>query len=228
MAHLKYIFLLLVITFIACNSSRSGRTPRVPKREVPIAINIKAQNNASINFVNTDYFALQLIQDLEQFQAVNFVLVGAEDNPEVTLNLDITSFTLWPRDERMSRRRVSRNVVVGTDAAGKPVVQTVTASVDIVQIQRRSNARFVTNLSVKGTPGLKFQRTFVPNYNYVHTYIDNIQGDPRALDAGMMSRGMEIEPMENDFLLILARQEMVRRLSTELRKYYDAQVAAAK
>ncbi|SKB31156.1 hypothetical protein [Daejeonella lutea] len=227
MKNLKYILLLIVTASMACNSSKSGRTPKVPKREVPIAINIKAQNNATINFVNTDYFALQLVQDLDQFQEVNFSLVGAEDNPEVVLNLDISSFTLWPRDERMVRRRVSRSVPVGTDAAGKPIYQTVTASVDIVQVQRRSNARFVTNLTVKGTPGLKFQRTFVPNYNYVHTYVDNVQGDPRALDPGVMTRGIEMEPLENDYLLILARQEMVRRISTELRKYYDAQAKPA-
>src|SRR6476620_9526191 len=108
MKPLKYILLFLITASIACNSSKSGRTPKAPKREVPIAINIKAQNNATINFVNTDYFALQLVQDLDQFQEVNFLLVGAEDNPEVVLNLDITSFTLWPRDERMVRRRVSR------------------------------------------------------------------------------------------------------------------------
>lgn len=224
MKYITYILLLVITTSMACSLSKSGRTPRVPKREVPIAINIKAQNNATINFVNTDYFALQLLQDLDQFQAVNFHLVGAEENPEVVLNLDISSFTLWPRDERMARRRVSRNIVVGTDAAGKPVYQTVTASVDIVQIQRRSNARFVTDLTIKGTPGFKFQRTFVPSYNYVNTYVDNVQGDYRALDPGVMTRGSAIEPMENDFLLILARQEMVRRLSNELRKYYDAQV----
>ncbi len=188
---------------------------------MPIAINIKAQNNATINFINLDYFRLQLIQDLDQFQEVNFLLVDAEENPEVVLNMDITSFTLWPRDERMSRRRVSRNVVVGTDAAKKPIYQTVTASVDIVQIQRRSNARFVTNLTVKGTPGFKFQRTFLPSYNYVNTYVDNVQGDSRALDPSLMTRGIDIEPVENDYLLILARQEMIRRLSAELRKYYD-------
>ena len=227
MKYLKYILPLFIIMVIACNSSKSGRTPKAPKREVPIAINIKADNNATINFVNTDYFALQLIQDLDQFQEVNFLLVGPEDNPEVILNLDISSFTLWPRDERMTRRRVSRSIVVGTDAAGKPIYQTVTANVDIVQVQRRSNARFVTNLTVKGTPGLKFSRTFVPNYNYINTYVDNVQGDSRAVDPRLMTRGIEIEPVENDFLLILAREEMIRRLSTELRKYYDAQVKPA-
>jgi hypothetical protein len=223
MRYLIYILPLVFITVIACNSSKSGRTPRPPKREVPIAIDIKAQNNASINFINLDYFRLQLIQDLEQFQEVNFVLVDPAEGPEVILNMDISSFTLWPRDERMSRRSVSRRIVAGTDAAGRPVYQTVTATVDIVQIQRRSNARFVTNLTIKGTPGLKFSRTFVPNYNYVNTYVDNVQGDSRALDPRLMVRGMGMEPTENDFLLTLARQEMIRRLSAELRKYYDSQ-----
>ncbi|WP_411273283.1 hypothetical protein [Daejeonella sp.] len=221
MKYLKYILPLFLILVLACNSTQSGRTPRAPKREVPVAINIKAQNNATINFIDLNYFRLQLIRDLDQFQEVNFSLVDADENPEVVLDMDITSFILWPRDERMSRRRVSRNIVVGTDAAKKPIYQAVTASVDIVQIQRRSNARFATNLIVKGTPGLKFQRTFAPSYNYVNSYVDNVQGDSRALDPSLMTRGIDVEPVENDFLLILARQEMVRRLSTELRKYYD-------
>ena len=221
MKYLRYILPLLIIIVLACNSTKSGRTPRATKREVPIAVNIRAENNATANFIDLNYFRLQLKRDLDQFQDVNFLLVDAEENPEVVLNLDITSFTLWPRDERMSRRRVSRNIAVGTDAAKKPIYQTVTAVVDIVEIQRRSNARFATNLTVKGTPGLKFQRTFAPTYNYVNTYVDNIQGDQRALNPTLMMRGIDIEPLENDFLLLLARQEMVRRLSTELRRYYD-------
>lgn len=222
MKYLKYFLPVLIITVWACNSSRSGKKPRIPKREVPIAININAENNATVNFINLDYFRLQLIQDLDQFQEVNFLLVDPSENPEVVLNLDINSFTLWPRDERTFRRRVSRNIAVGTDANGKPIYQTVTASVDIVQIQRRSNARFAATLVIKGTPGLKFQRTFAPTYNYVDNYVENVQGDSRALDPRLMTRGISIEPMESDFLLILARQEMIRRLSSELRKYYDA------
>ena len=217
------VLLLSVVITIGCNSSKSGRTPKAPKREVPIAINIRAESNATINFVNLDYFRLQLIQELDQFQAVNFLLVDESQAPEVILNMDISNFTLWPRDERRYRRRFSRNVVVGNDAAGKPIYQTVIASVDIVEVRRRSNARFVTSLSVKGTPGLKFQRTFVPSYNYENAYIDNIQGDSRALGAGLMTRGIGIEPTDDEFLLLLARQEMIRRLSSELRKYYDAQ-----
>ena len=227
MKYFKYILPLLIILAMACSSSKSGKTPRAPKPDVPITINIRAQNNATINFINLDYFRLQLIQDLDQFQQVNFTLVDEDENPEVVLNIDISSFTLWPRDERRSRRRVSRNIVVGTDAAKKPIYQTVSATVDIIQVQRRSNARFETNLSVKGTPGLKFQRVFFPNYTYANTYVDNIQGDPRAFDPTFMSRGSDIEPMEDEFLLILARQEMIRRLSSELRKYYDSRAKTA-
>ncbi|MGB4399746.1 MAG: hypothetical protein WBJ10_10265 [Daejeonella sp.] len=228
MKYLKYILPLLLLTVMACNSSRSGKSPRTPKREVPIAINIDAENSRTINFINLDYFRLQLIQDLDQFQEVNFLLVDPSENPEVVLNLNISSFTLWPRDERMARRRVSRNIAVGTDAAGKPIYQTVTATVDIVEIQRRSNARFEASLLIKGTPGLKFQRTFVPRYNYVDTYVNSVQGDTRAIDPRLMTRGINIEPVESDFLLLLARQEMIRRLSSELRNYYDAPTEPAK
>ena len=223
MKHLLIILFILTSASFACNLSKTGRTPKTQKREVTISINIKANNNPAINTINTDYFRSQLLQDLEQFQAVNFVQVNGDENPEVVLNMDISGFTLWPRDERVSRRRVSRNIVKGKDEAGKPIFQTVTAYVNIVQVQRRSSARFLTNLSVKGPPGLKFQRTFAPNYNYVNNYVNNIQGDSRALDPSLMARGMDIEPLELDFLLILARQEMIRRLSAELRKYYDVQ-----
>ena len=223
MKHLLIILFILTSASFACNLSKTGRTSKKQKKEVTISINIKANNNTAINTINTDYFRSQLLQDLKQFQAVNFVQVNDDENPEVVLNMDISGFTLWPRDERMSRRRVSRNIVKGKDEAGKPIFQTVTAYVNIVQVQRRSSARFLTNLLVKGSPGLKFQRTFTPNYNYVNNYVNNIQGDSRALDPSLMARGVDIEPLELDFLLILARQEMIRRLSAELRKYYDVQ-----
>lgn len=219
MKKLGFLFFILFASGIACKTKKG---PKAPQRDVPITINIKAENNATTNFVNLDYYRLQLLNEIDQFQSVNFVLVEPEDNPEVVLDLSIENFTLWPRDERISRRRVSRNLVVGTDSNGKPIYQTVTASVDIVQVQRRSNARFKSSISIPGDPPFKFQKTFFPQYNYTNTYIDNIQGDPRALDPSIsMSRGMGFEPEENDFLLILSKQEMVRRLADELRKYYD-------
>lgn len=187
-----------------------------------MALNISGENNTGTAFISIDYYRLQLLNELENFQPVNFVLVENDENPEVTVNIRIDHFMLWPRDERMSRRRVSRNVQVGNNSNGKPVYQTVYALVDIVQVQRRSNARFTGSITIKSERPLKFQRAFNSNYNYVNTYIDNIQGDARAVDGSLsMLRGMDIEPMENDFILLLSKQEMTRTLSYELRKYYD-------
>jgi hypothetical protein len=213
---------ILLILLALSSGCKTRNTPKAPKKEVAMALNISGENNTGTAFINIDYYRLQLLNELENFQSVNFVLVENDENPEVTVNIRIDNFMLWPRDERMSRRRISRNIVVGSDNNGKPVYQTVSAIVDIVQVQRRSNARFIGSITIKGEKPLKFQRTFNSNYNYVNTFIDNIQGDSRALDGSLsMLRGMGIEPMENDFILLLSKQEMTRTLSYELRKYYD-------
>lgn len=214
-----FILLFLVLNSISC---KTQKTPRAPKIDIPIALNIQAESTANTNFINMGYYRYQLLSAIEQFQSVNFVLVEADENPEVILNVNIENFMLWPRDERLSRRRVSRNIVAGTDSNGKPVYQTVTAIVDIVQIQQRTNARFKASLSIKGEAPLKFQKTFIANYNYMNTYVDNIEGDMRAVDPSVsMSRGMGMEPTEDDFILILSKQEMIRRLADEIHKFYD-------
>jgi len=226
---MKKLSLIIVIIFLSGVSCKTRNNSREPKRDVKIAININAETSASTNFIHIDYYRFQVLTDLEQFQRVNFDLVEMEDNPEVVLDLKIENFTLWPWDERVSRRIIRRNIVVGTDSNGKPIYQTVSASVDIIQAQRRSNARFISSLTINGDPPFKFQRTFTPHHNYVETYIDNIQGDPRALDASInMARGRDIEPMEDDFLLFLSKQEMLRRLGDEIRKYYDTKTKAPK
>jgi len=221
-----FFLMLLLIAGIACKTQKN---PRAPKIDVPIAINIQAESSANTNFINLSYYRFQLLNAIEQFQSVNFVLVEADENPEVVLNIDIENFMLWPKDERVSRRRVSRNIVVGTDSNGKPVYQTVTAVVDIVQIQQRTNARFKTSLSIKAEPPVKFQKTFVANYNYVNSYVDNIQGDMRALDPSIsMSRGMLTDLTEDDYILILSKQEMIRRLGDEVRKFYGSKTKVPK
>lgn len=215
-----FIFLIFFVSTIGCKT-RTG--PKVPKRDVLLTLNIQAENNASTNFINVNYYRFQLLNAIEQFQSVNFVLVEPDENPEAVLNITIENFTLWPKDERLSRRRVSRNIVAGTDSDGKPVYQTVTAIIDIVQVQQRTNARFKTSLSIKAETPVRFQKTFVANYNYRNTYVDNIQGDMRAVDPSLsMSRGGGFELTEEDYLMILSKQEMIRRISDEIRKFYGS------
>lgn len=225
MKKLGFIFLILSLSAIACKTRNSSK---VPKRDVPIAINIQTDDNARNNFFNPSYYRFQLLSAIEQFQSVNFVLVEPDENPEIVLNLSIENFMLWPKDEQLSRRRVSRNIVTGSDSDGKPVYQRVTALVDIVQVQQRTNARFKTSLSIKAESPVKFQKTFFANYNYRNTYVDNIQGDMRAVDPSMsLSRGMGIEPTEEDYIMILSKQEMIRRVSDEIRKFYHSKTKAS-
>jgi hypothetical protein len=215
-------FLLLIFIVIGCGSATKGtKSKKVAERVVPIAINIKNGNDHDLAFVNMNYYRFKVLDNLDDFLKVDLNLVESDENPEIVLDLNIDNFTLWPRDERVSRRALSRVVQTGTDNSGKPVYQTVTASVDITQLQRRSNARFIATLTFKGTPPKTYKQSFASNYNYVSTSVDNIQGDPRAVDPSIYSmRSSGIEPREDDFLLELSRRDMLPRLSSELRVYY--------
>jgi len=202
----------------ACSSQKSARS-KAPA--VPIAIIVKPGNSYHLGSVNLDILKLKLYQDLRQFQNTDLDLVEKEENPEVVLELDIDNFIIWPKDERTFRRVFSRTIQVGTDSKGKPVFQTVSASVDFTQTTIRSNGRFITNLTFKGNQPAVFKRTFAPSYTYYNTSTGNINGDPRAVDPGVLSAGaFSMEPMAEDFLLSLLREELVRRISDELRKHY--------
>lgn len=218
------IFLAIIFLSSACGTAnKSQKTKRLPARVVPIAFNIETKGNSELNFINMNYYRLKILSELENFQNVDFTLVEPDENPELVLNLNINNFVLWERDERVSRRNLSRVVQTGTDANGKPVYQTVRASVDIVQVQRRSNASFVAEIKFKANPEKNFKRSYSPNYNYNNTYVDNIQGDQRAVDPSLyFSRNSGIEPDAQDFLFNLSG-EVVQRVSSELRSYYSKQ-----
>ena len=221
MKHLALILLCLVFIATSCGTTgKTSKAKREPQREVSIAINLETRKNTELNFVNLDYYRLQVLRKLEDFQEVDLTLVEPDENPEIILNVNIDNFVLWPRDEQKSRRVVSRVVQTGTDASGKPVYQTVSASIDIVRVQRRSNARVLVDLIVKGTPGKSYKQSFAPRYNYSVTFVDNIQGDPRAVDSSIyFSRNPGVEPETLDFLLSLS-DEMLDRVSSQLRSYY--------
>ncbi len=209
---------LFTVTGIACGTRKGTKAPA---QVVPIAINIRAEDQHQLQSVNFEIYRYKLLQDIRQFQHVDLDLVEADENPEVILDLDIDHFTIWPRDERRYRRAFARTIAVGTDTRGKPIYQTVTATVDFTYVTIRSNARFITRLTFKGTSPGTFQRTFVPRYTFNQTTVGSISGDPRAVDPSVMASGsVGIEPMTDDFLLALSREEMVRRISDELRKKY--------
>src|SRR5688500_11469173 len=104
-------FLFIGILF-GCSTTQDGKK-KAPKRIVRIAININATNNHFLNFVNLDFYRLKVLDDLDDFLSVDLDLVEPGENSELVLNIDITNFILWPKEERISRRTLSRVIQVG-------------------------------------------------------------------------------------------------------------------
>lgn len=213
--------IILLTTYVLLAACTSKKQSRVKEREVPIAIVIKS-NDPDLTAVNFDLFMFKCLDELERFQRVDFTSVSPDENPEITLELNIENFTIWPKDQNVARRIFTRAVVIGTDAKGNPVYGTVRASADIIQEQWRANARFSTNLKIVRSPGKTFSRIFTPNYRRRFIYVENIQGDIRAIDPSISSAiRPPFDPQPDELLLELSKEEMLGRISDEIRSYYN-------
>lgn len=202
------------LSFLSCSSLRK----RAAMPDVPIELTIQSNDN-DLAFINMNYYQLKLLDLLEDFQSVNLHLAAEDETPELILDIDVTNFTVWPKDERIYRRNFARRIVVGKDQNNKPIYQTVRAAADIVEIRIRANATFKTRLRKRGEQKA-FEKSFPSNFRWQSAYIASIQGDARAIDP-FASRTPPFEPDEQDIILALSRDEMVRRLSNEIRSYYD-------
>jgi hypothetical protein len=212
------IMLCLLSGFMtACGLNRN----RPPQPTVSIAITIQA-SDPQLSPVNLDIYAFKVIDRLEDFNVVDLDLTEDADTAAVNLTIDIDRYTAFPPETRISRRVFRRNIQAGTDASGRPIYRTITATADIVQSRIRTSALFNTNLIIKGTPGKTFKRSFSNNLNIDNVYVTNIQGDPRALDPSVHAATFPpMEPLTDDILLALSNQEMLDRLSREIRLYYS-------
>lgn len=188
--------------------------------DAPIAINIKSNDN-DLDFINLDLYQLKILDYLNDFQEVHLTRADENEKPEIIFNLTIDNFNVWPRNEQRFRQNFSRVIAVGKDANGKTLYQTITASADVVQTEIRANATFKTSLSF--TDGQKpFNKVFPANYRYKNAYVENITGDARAISPRLLSSvGPAFEPEPYDLLLALSRQEMVDRISRQIRSYYS-------
>ena len=207
----------LVCFLAACASLKNNG----PAKVAPIILTIEG-SGPDLSSVNLNVLGYKIIDRLEEFNSVNLDLVDEPDSATILLDIVIDRFTMFPPEQRVSRRFFKRNVQAGTNSNGKPVYQTVTASADIVQSRIRTSAFFNAKLTIKGNPGKTFERSFSERLNVDNTYVRNIQGDSRALDPSIYSATMPpMEPLTDDIVLALANREMLGRLSREIRSYYD-------
>lgn len=220
MAKILYIvsFLITVIVIGACSTRK---TNKLPAQKVPIAIIIKG-NDPDLSSADLNYYMFKCLDELEQFQRIELTAVEPDENPEIVLELDISNFTIWPKNQRVSRRVFTRRIIVGEDAQGNPIYGTVRGSADIVQEEWRAGATIDSRLRIKGSPGKEFSRVFSPDYRRRYIYVNNIQGDSRALDRSLSgARVPPLDPEEHEILLELSREEILDRISNEIRSYYN-------
>jgi hypothetical protein len=217
---LKAAFVLFITpaVFSGCSSTKG------PRVEVPMAINVRADNSVNFTDFNANYYRLNVKDILDDFQEVYPTLVDDDENPEIIVDITIENMHIGVKDRQAARRVFSRNIQVGTDTRGQPVYQTITASADIVQTQIPADARISTRITFKGTPDKIVNKSYFANHRWQNLTVENVQGDQRAIDPSLMSRVTlvpDMDPNANDLMLTLSKEDMLRDLSNEIRRYYQ-------
>ena len=215
---IKTFIIFFIFSLMTGCAALKNNTPR---KIVPIAINVES-SDPQLSSVNLGYYTLKVVDRLEDFNEVDLDLVDEPDSAAILLNIVIDRFTSFPPEQRVSRRVFRRSIQAGTDQNGRALYQTITATADLVQSRIRTSAFFNTSLTIKGSPGKEFKRSFSENMNIDHVYVTNIQGDTRALDPSVYTATMPpMEPITDDIVFALSNREMLGRLSREIRSYYS-------
>lgn len=212
----------LVILFVFCVGCISTKTPRKPPLRMPITINIHTDNSVDFTNLNTDLYALRVKDFLDKFREVDLVTAESDAEALVTLDIGVENFTIFPKEEMVSRRSFSRSVQSGTSANGQPTYQTITATVDLVQTRIRSSAVLSSRFTFKDKDYSAAPQTNFAYYTWENVSVENIQGDPRAIDASIYAgrSTMAMEPFAEDFLIGLSNRELFRRIEFDLSNYY--------
>jgi hypothetical protein len=177
-APVKRVFLLIILSVFLADCSTG---PRPEALRVSMALNVKADNSTNFTNLNIDQYRLKVMDFLDDFREVDLDFVEADENADIVLDLSVESFTVWPAQERRLRRTFRRNIQVGS-SNGKPVYQTVAATVDILQKEIRSSARLTSRFAFKDAAYKISPHSYFATYTWRDVSVDNIQGDPRAVD----------------------------------------------
>lgn len=220
MRNLGFLFLIL---FVFGFKTKENVSSNVTTGKITIAINIHDNNNTIQEPIDLDFFKLRLFDEIRKFQKVSYVLVENDEHPELILELDIEEFKLWPKTKTVSSNTESRNILVGRDEKGNPIYETMRANITTVREKQKANARLNASITNKAGLPYNYQETFDTSYSYDNRFIESVDGDQFIKDS---QRGRE--PRECDILFLLSKKELTRKLSLQLRRYYDAKKSAAK
>ncbi len=221
MKNLGFLFLIL---FVFGFKTKENVSSNAPNGNITIAINIHDNNNTTQDLINLDFFKLQLFDEIRKFQKASYVLVENDEHPELIIELDIEEFKLWPKTKTVSSSTESRNIRVGQDERGNPIYETMRANITTVRAKRKANARLNASITNKAGLPYNYQETFDTSYSYDNRFVESVHGD-QFINKESQRGG---EPREGDILFLLSKKELTRKLSLQLRRYYDAKKSAGK
>lgn len=211
--------IVLAVFFAGCGTTK---TPRKPAIKLLIAININADNSVDFNNLNTDLYRLKVKDYLDNFREVELQFAESDEEAAIILDIGIENFNMFLKEQQTARRSVSRSVQGGTSATGQAIYQTITATVDLLQTRIRSNAVLSSSFTFKDKSYSVPPQTYFANYTWENVSVENVQGDPRAIDASVYAGRsmMSMEPFAEDFLMGLSNRDLFRRISYDLSNYY--------
>jgi hypothetical protein len=215
------IVFALIIALSACSSRMNTRSHQA-RIKVPIAINVNTDNSINSTEVNPYLYRLKLIDFLDDFREVDLVLVENEKKADIILDIDVTNLYISPLRESSTTTHYRKNVQVGTDATGKPIFQTITAEVYREFSMIRSTSRLASKLTFKDPTYKVSPRNYFANYTWSHNG-STVGGDMQAfkINSGAQQGLSTHEPSPDELLFALTSQELLGRLSYDLRRYYQ-------
>lgn len=171
------------------------------------------------------YFQQNLIHDLSGYENIPAKFYSQQDarNREIEADwvIDLKLLRLEQPRPTVStyQNPVSKSIQIGTDTAGKPVYQTVNATM----VTTRTNYSAIADLEMSLIDVLENRNTMQRNFKEEYTWYEdrvNFQGDRRALgnkEWDMINQSEQRPPQKEEILTQLYKQ-IYPRLLSQIRK----------
>lgn len=222
----KTCILLLMLAILVFSAAQVNTIPKKSaqsKRLVPVHIQVSTASTVAVATNDLTAYVAQFADELNINIPVKLYLVENEKDAEVVLELEIVELILGPREEKIVNKAALKTNVVGKDAQGTKISQTVNSVYEQKTVKRETKAIFKSLLLIKNSPEHRFEKTFTSTYllNYTET-----SGEP-VVSHGVQRRRVFIEPKDPEYLMLLTKAELTGKISGEIRKYYQNQTKTA-
>jgi hypothetical protein len=227
MAKVSLIVVILLMSFTVQAQVSKNKTLI---RSVPIRINIETDKNFSGDLSNVYFLQTKILDELRNVPRIDFVLAGVNEKPEAIIDIKVSNFFLGQRDEKTTIRTVTAAVEVGKDASNNAITQTVAANVQNVVVKRKASGNLESTITIDAEVPFRYVKIFPSLYNYSAS-TTSLSGDLRAVGNSFrfpQPGSIPPEPLENEFLFLLAKKDLLVRMMEEFKKYYQTQTKTAK